>query len=291
MTLSKIDWNDFKKWLSAQYSVSHAHTILNYAKAYPEASLDASKASQLKALNMDKRRYVMQAMAALSKYNGTYEVWQAVRRQAGLKWERPKAASVVRAILSEESTGAIQWLREALPKLPRQHGVPLVFTALTGLRPSEACNACALVFQLSSEGKLSEYYDEKMNMLQHYRHPKTFLRNTKNAYISFTTKRMIEVVAKTTPVSYNAIQEVLTRRGLTTQTYDLRKYYATTLRRHLDREMIDLLQGRLDASVFVKHYYRPLIRELRDKVLAATRELEKELLPLLEQPATLPSLN
>jgi len=43
----------------------------------------------------------------------------------------------------------------------------------------------------------------------------------------------------------------------------------------------------VDGSVFVKHYYRPLIKELRDRVLSATAKLEKELLPLLELPTIL----
>jgi hypothetical protein len=76
----------------------------------------------------------------------------------------------------------------------------------------------------------------------------------------------------------------LEHQDLPVQIKSLRKHFATALRAHLDREMVDLLQGRVDGSVFVKHYYRPFIREVRDRVLAATALLEAELLRLLELP-------
>ena len=76
----------------------------------------------------------------------------------------------------------------------------------------------------------------------------------------------------------------LKRSDLPMHFKDLRKAYATLLRKSMEREMIDLVQGRVDGSVFVKHYYRPLIKELRDRVLTATAQLEKELLPLLQLP-------
>ncbi|MGP8125692.1 MAG: integrase [Nitrososphaerales archaeon] len=84
------------------------------------------------------------------------------------------------------------------------------------------------------------------------------------------------------------VRKAIQRAGMPLQIKDLRKYYATLLRKSMEREMIDLVQGRVDGSVFVKHYYRPLIKELRDRVLAATAELEKELLPLLELPTPNP---
>ncbi len=52
----------------------------------------------------------------------------------------------------------------------------------------------------------------------------------------------------------------------------------------MEWEVIDLTQGHVDGSVLVKDYYRPLIGELRDRVLTATTDLEKQLKPLLELP-------
>lgn len=160
--------------------------------------------------------------------------------------------------------------------------MPLVFAALSGLRPSEACNSCALIYRLNSEGKLAEYYDGELSMLQHYKYPQLFLRNTKNAFITFASPKLVELAASATPTTYMGVRKAIQRAGMPLQIKDLRKYYATLLRKSMEREMIDLVQGRVDGSVFVKHYYRPLIKELRDRVLTATAGLEKELLPLLD---------
>ena len=95
----------------------------------------------------------MQSLAALSKFLGVYEDWQAVRKQAGLKWQGRGAVSFVHALLNQEAASAIPSLKAILPKLPTLYSVPLVFAALSGLRPSEACKACELVYQLNKKGK------------------------------------------------------------------------------------------------------------------------------------------
>jgi integrase len=256
--------------------------LYNTAHKYHQAVVDKGQAAQLRVLTPDMRRHAMQSLAALSKFLDVYEDWQIVRRQAGLKWQGRGAVSFVHALLNQEAANAIPSLKEVLPKLPTVDRVPLVFAALSGLRPSEACKACGLVYQLNKEGKLADYYDSELSMLQHYKYPQPFLRNTKNAYISFVSSRLIEVVAATPPTTYWGVAMALKRSDLPMQFKDLRKAYATLLRKSLEREMIDLVQGRVDGSVFVKHYYRPLIKELRDRVLAATAELESELLPLTE---------
>ncbi len=74
----------------------------------------------------------------------------------------------------------------------------------------------------------------------------------------------------------------LTRNNrLPVQTKQSRKNYSA-LRKHVEREMNGFVQGRLDANVFVRHYYIFLLIELR-KVLGATKGLEDELLRLLTE--------
>ena len=282
ISIPPIDWALFKTWLDAQYSHSHAGTVYNFATQYYEAAFDASKAAQLKTMTTDKRRYVMNSLSAISKFTGNYNVWQDVRKQAGLKWQSTDKMRIVRALLSQESNGAIDWLKAALPKLPVIYRVPLVFTALSGMRAGEACQSCGLISTLNQQGKLDEYYDRELCMLQHFKFPKMFLRNTKNAYISFISHRLIEVASRSVPTTTNAIQMALKRNlCLPVQTKQLRKCFGTMLRKNLEREMIDLVQGRVDGSVFVAHYYRPLITEIRDKVLSATKNLEDELLSFM----------
>ena len=43
-----------------------------------------------------------------------------------------------------------------------------------------------------------------------------------------------------------------------------RKIFATFMRNNgIEQEVIDLLQGRIPKSVFVRHYYKPDLRGLR----------------------------
>jgi len=51
------------------------------------------------------------------------------------------------------------------------------------------------------------------------------------------------------------------------------------VRHGLIREEVDLLQGRITKSIFVRHYWSPAIKELRQRVFNALRELEKTLSP------------
>ena len=55
---------------------------------------------------------------------------------------------------------------------------------------------------------------------------------------------------------------------------DLREYYATYMLNHgLLREEIDLIQGRIGKSLFMKHYFNPTIKDLKARTLRATEEM------------------
>ena len=59
-------------------------------------------------------------------------------------------------------------------------------------------------------------------------------------------------------ISYNALKLMLKRTDLDMNMYYCRKVFATYLRNEgIESEIIDLLQGRISSSVFVRHYYRP----------------------------------
>jgi len=67
-------------------------------------------------------------------------------------------------------------------------------------------------------------------------------------------------------VTYPAIIKRLKRKGLRTRISDLRDYYATSMVKHgLIREEVDLLQGRIPPNIFIRHYWSPSFKELRDR--------------------------
>ena len=58
---------------------------------------------------------------------------------------------------------------------------------------------------------------------------------------------------------------MLKRKGLDMNMYYCRKVFATYLRNEgVESEIIDLLQGRISSSVFVRHHYRPDLSEFDD---------------------------
>jgi intergrase/recombinase len=77
---------------------------------------------------------------------------------------------------------------------------------------------------------------------------------------------------------YWSVQKAIRGAGFNIQTKMLRKLNSTILKNELDREVIDLLQGRVGESIFVKFYYRPALAQIREKTLRALKPLETELL-------------
>jgi hypothetical protein len=105
-----------------------------------------------------------------------------------------------------------------------------------------------------------------------------FLRRTKNAYISFVSRPFVQKIVKSESVTYAAIIKRLKRRGLKTRINELRDYYATFMVRHgLIREEVDLLQGRIPPNIFIRHYWSPSFKDLRDRTLEANILLEQTL--------------
>jgi len=79
-------------------------------------------------------------------------------------------------------------------------------------------------------------------------------------------------------IKYTALDTKIGRLGFNNQTKQLRKLYATRLRNHLPQELIDLLQGRISQTVFMKFYYKPLLLDIQQKTIKALQSIQSELL-------------
>ena len=91
--------------------------------------------------------------------------------------------------------------------------------------------------------------------------------------------KWLREVCDSKPITYDMVQKRLYRRSLPTRIQDLRDYWGTFMLRHgLIKEEVDLLQGRISKSIFVRHYWSPAIRDLRDRVFTALDDL-RPLLP------------
>jgi intergrase/recombinase len=112
----------------------------------------------------------------------------------------------------------------------------------------------------------------------HFKYPRDFIRRTKNCFISFIPKDMIYEIASSKPVSYNEIRKRLQRKGIKVRINELRDFYGTFMLQHgLLEQEVNLLQGRIPTSIFVKHYWSPRLSDLRDRVFKALDELERTL--------------
>jgi len=59
---------------------------------------------------------------------------------------------------------------------------------------------------------------------------------------------------------------------------ELRAYLVTFMVKNgLIREEVDILQGRMGTSIFMRHYFSPQIYELRNRVLGNSWKMRREL--------------
>ena len=118
-----------------------------------------------------------------------------------------------------------------------------------------------------------------IKMLEHFRY-KQFLRGTKNLYVSAVPYELIEQIANAdNSISLASMRKKLNRHGLTLRFKELRQFYATNMRRlGLMQELISLLQGRVERTVFTQFYLKENPKELADKTISLVGNLENILL-------------
>ncbi len=71
----------------------------------------------------------------------------------------------------------LSWLKNAIAQIPKPYANILIYATLTGLRPTEACHSIALI-----QSDLQVYLKHDKMILEHYKYPETYIRNSKKAY-------------------------------------------------------------------------------------------------------------
>jgi hypothetical protein len=197
----------------------------------------------------------MKALATLSKFTGCYDVWKDIVERYKLKWSSDDTLYLFHQMTDTRYNidSMMRWLNETRSALPASYANILVFNTLVGLRPQESISSINLIKE-----KSNEYFQNQESIIQHYKFPTIFLRRTKKAYISIMIRPIIDIAHKCGNHSYNALRLMIHKNGLQMNMSYCRKIFATHLRNDgIEPEFIDLLQGRLSESVFVKHYFRP----------------------------------
>ena len=144
------------------------------------------------------------------------------------------------------------------------------------MRLNEAIKSWNLIHRLERKNKLSEYYNEQNEALEHFRFKDLFIRRSKKAFISFVPKIFIERIVGYERLgnSNNCIRKRLKNAGLNMRFHDVRKAHATILTKYLRQPEIDFIQGRVSSSIFMANYFNPaLISDLKERVFKGINEI------------------
>jgi len=275
-----VAFDGFAKYLEKERKRNWKQ-ILCYAQSYARV-LTTGSAKDLLILSSSRRKHAMEALAALSKYQGCYGRWREIRESHQLKWsdsEEDNLRFFERFTSGKEDYSAmLAWLRVAIEKLPAPLGNVLVFNTLTGLRPTEACQSISII-----KSNPENYVNRDKMVLEHFRHPSVFFRKTKKAYISIITPEVMDVASRAESTTWEALRSNLIRRRLPSHAKYCRSIYSTYLRTAgIEPEIIDVLQGRIPKTVFARHYFKPNFKEecmkiskllnvLYDEIIAESR--------------------
>lgn len=151
------------------------------------------------------------------------------------------------------------------------------FLRLSGLRVSEGIASSNLIIELHKKNRLSEYYDKDLNVLSHFKYPKLFIRQTKCCFITFIKTEFLTEICSSQPVTYPAIRKCLERHNIRMKFNELRDYFGTYLLNHgLLEQEVNLLQGRIPVSIFIRHYWSPRLRELGARIFKALETIDEQ---------------
>jgi len=272
---SNIDGGQFRTYLDSKYSNNWSKAVFWYCKKYHKL-LD--NPIELETFRSYKRNNVLKALIVLSKYMGMYQQFKHRLDQYGIRPSKKDAFSSFLRILNNSNGDVVNWYNKSINVLRSNEKLFLRFAFVTGIRKNEAIQSFNLIIRLQKNGNIENYYNEELNALEHFKFKELFLRRTKNVYISFVPKSLISEIANSKPVTYSAIIKRLKRKGLRTRINELRDYYGTFMVKHgLIREEVDLLQGRIPPSIFIRHYWSPSFKEMRDRTLKAASLLKQSL--------------
>jgi hypothetical protein len=270
---SRIDEDCFKQYLLAQKKRNWKQILLKATKH--GHILQTGDASEILIFSNTKRRHVMEALVCLSRYQGTYNTWREIKEKYQLKWTSPDSLEVFQSIYNNEKnySAMLNWLNSSIARIPKPYANILIYTTLTGLRPTEACQSIALI-----QGDLQNYLKTDKMILEHYQYPEIYIRNSKKAFISIVDDTIIKIGREAANCGYNALRNYLVRRKLGMNMSYCRKIFATYLRtKGVEQETIDLLQGRIPKSVFARHYFRPDFANIQNEIIKSLSILRKEI--------------
>jgi len=272
-----IVFDDFEVWVRSRYVESYAPTILSYVRRYYRFVI----AKDLRALDATPatiKNTLIKSLIVLSKFMGQSQEFRARLKAYDIKLSRPSTLSSFLRIFNNKNSEILKWYNKTAENLRDNEALFTKFLLHSGLRTSEAIHSFNLIIKLGREGKLSEYYDAKLQVLCHFKYPKLFIRRTKNCYITFIQQEFLKEIANSEDVAYSSIRKRLERKHMKLRFNELRDKFVTHLLSHgiLEAE-INLCQGRIPVDIFIRHYWSPKLKELGNRIFKAVETIEIKL--------------
>jgi intergrase/recombinase len=275
LVLNQTEWNQFTEWVRRKYSKTHAPNILSLTKRFNH--LLYGNLRDIETIPVGIRNNTIKSLIVLAKFLGIHQESKSRLRDYGVKMVKQDAFASFIRIYNNNSSDLPEWYHEAFNILRPNEQTLLKLLVLSGVRKEEGITAFNKIRELGIS-RIHEYYDNESRALEHFRHKELFLRTTKNVYVSIIPESLVLEICNSQIVTYPAILKRLRHDGLRCRLNELRDYFGTFMVRHgLIREEVDLLQGRIPPSIFVRHYWSPSFKELRDRTLKAISELEQTL--------------
>jgi len=275
-----IDWDSFYAWLVKERSKRYAMDLFNYAKKYCHC-LFSGDLSEIAMLNVPKRRMVMASLSNLAKFLGVYDEWRRMVHRFGIKWVTSDVTDrrIIDRLTKVSDPGEIyEWVKAVKKARPDLEDF-MDFMAITGLRLVEAVRSYNLIIQLSRNNRLSNYYNEEKEALEHFRYEELFLRKGKKAFVSFVPKQFVRRISQNkNEITKDTIVMAVKRMGLKQRFSDLRELHGSVLTRYLSESEINFLHGRIGASVFMQNYFNiAWIKDLKKRLFMGINEILKEI--------------
>ena len=277
---SGIDWEAYREWLAKDKSPAYVRECFNYAKRYAHCLLEGDF-SDVRDAPETIRPHIVKSLSNFSKWLGMHDVFRQLMKKYGISWKGRSTDDIfIDRLLSVKNPEEIwSWVKQVKEARPDLSGF-MDFVSITGLRLNEAIKSWNLIHRLACKNKLSEYYNEENEALEHFRFKDLFIRRSKKAFISFVPKSFIERIVGSEKLgnSNNCIRKRLKNAGLNMRFHDVRKAHATILTKYLRQPEIDFIQGRVSSSIFMANYFNPaLISDLKDRVFKGIAEIQNKI--------------
>ena len=277
----EIDWDAYREWLekTQQFSSGYARDVYNYSRKYAGCLLKRDL-SKLLSIRKTKRTNIVKALANLAKFVGLHDEFIQLMHKYDLEWGGKSNEELVidRLTKVQNPNEVFDWIKQV--KQARMELSDFMdFMAISGLRLVEAVKSYNLTVKLSREGKLSEYYNEEKEALEHFRFKDMFLRKSKKAFVSFVPKDFVERISLNSALpSTDAIQSRVKKAGLKLRFSDIREAHGTFMTKYLKESEINFIHGRVTTSIFMANYFNPmLIADLKQRLFKGIAEIQNKI--------------